>query len=194
MHISLANKITFVRIIGVAVFVLLLLYLRTAVQTGAAHTETLRLAGLALFVVLILTDALDGYIARRRNEETELGSVLDPFADKALFIVSFVILSSTVFRDTLTAIPMWLVWLVISRDTILCFGALLVHFFAGTVAIRASWMGKTATFFQACVICLVLANHDGPLYWSAIGAAGAATLLSGIYYCIQGYRQLRMQT
>ncbi len=191
MHITLANKITLARIVGVAVFVLLLLYFKSSLEEEAVHRELMRYGALSLFVVIILSDALDGYIARRNNEETDLGRILDPFADKALFFVSYIMLSHTSFHGTLPVIPMWLVWLVISRDLFLCCGALLIHILMGSVTITPSWTGKVTTFLQACVICLVLAKVSGAVFLSATLVAGLCTLISGVRYLIQGYLQLR---
>jgi len=99
-RITLATKITMVRLLGVPVFVVLLLYYLAGIREGAAH-EIYRLSALILFIVIAATDALDGYLARRRGEITRLGSILDPIADKALMLSSLVLLSGEGHRAAL---------------------------------------------------------------------------------------------
>ena len=90
--LTLANKITLARILGIPVFVLLMIYYVMGLQRGAPN-EYLRWSSLVLFVVVALTDALDGYVARSRDEITHLGRILDPLADKALLLSSLIMLT-----------------------------------------------------------------------------------------------------
>ena len=83
---NLANRLTVFRILSVPFFIGALLYYRP-------ETEYLRLIAILIFVVACVTDAADGYLARKRNEKTTLGSYLDPLADKLLLVSGFLCLS-----------------------------------------------------------------------------------------------------
>src|SRR5438132_616572 len=109
---GLANWLTLLRILLIPVFVTLLVYRRP----GPA---------LIVFAVAALTDLLDGWAARHWKDESSLGAFLDPMADKLLLTSSFVTLTY------LKALPFWIAAVVISRDTILVFGALLIYMLAG---------------------------------------------------------------
>src|SRR5437660_8008610 len=100
--LTTANQLTILRIVFVPVFIILLVY----DEVGWA---------LGTFVAAGITDVLDGVIARRFRQKTSIGSVLDPLADKLLMIASILILSLSRVRF-LTAIPRWLMIIIICRD------------------------------------------------------------------------------
>src|SRR5213596_3577788 len=100
--LTTANQLTILRIVFVPVFISLLAY----GEIGWA---------LGTFVAAGITDVLDGIIARRFRQKTSIGSVLDPLADKLLMIASILILSLSRVRF-LTAIPRWLMIIIICRD------------------------------------------------------------------------------
>jgi len=105
---------------------------------------------LAVFVVAGLTDALDGFIAKRFNAETYLGSLLDPLADKGLLVSSYIMLS------VLGLIPFWLMVAVVFRDVIIVGGYLLMVLFFGSVKMQPLIVSKVNTFTQIAYIVLVL--------------------------------------
>jgi len=92
MSLTLANRITLLRLFCVPFFVLLLLYYEKSVAIGQ-NNEALRIAASIVFIITFLSDALDGYIARSRNQISHLGTILDPMADKALLLSGLVMLS-----------------------------------------------------------------------------------------------------
>src|SRR5580693_2599378 len=96
-----ANKITILRILLVPFFVVEILYY---VQSG---NELHRLLGLLAFAVAAILDGVDGYVARRYNQKSELGTILDPTADKLLLASAIVILSFD-NAPRLGQIPLWL--------------------------------------------------------------------------------------
>src|SRR5438309_4859330 len=130
---GLPNWLTVLRILLIPVFVSLLVYRRP----GTA---------LAVFCLASLTDLLDGYVARRGGSQSRLGAFLDPMADKLLLTASFVTLTY------LRALPFWITAVVISRDTILVFGALLIYMLGGRIRPRPTWAGKAATLFQVLAV------------------------------------------
>ena len=142
---------------------------------------------LAIIIVSIagLSDILDGLLARRLNQCTNLGSCLDPIADKVLISSSFVLLAWLRF------IPNWLAVVVISRDVIILLGSLLLFLFNIHFEVRPSLLGKMTTAFQMITIFATLLaqlSHIDfpllPLLWSTMGL----TLASGTQYLYRGYR------
>src|SRR5687767_12876342 len=106
MTITLANKITILRILAVPAFVLAVLYY-------SPRNEYLRSVALGIFLIAAASDFLDGYIARRFNQRTQIGSILDPLADKLLLMSAFICLF--VRRESFGEIqlPSWLLVIVI---------------------------------------------------------------------------------
>jgi len=185
-----ANKVTIFRILLIPVFVLLLLdYIRHFQRGGEREWE--RALSCALFAVAAISDGIDGYIARRYRQKTELGTFLDPLADKAL-LVSAMVLLSVRFKDgsPFDVLPLWFPVLVISRDLMLLAGTVLIHMLTGKVTARPRIVGKCATFFQMIVLGWVLLKIDRPSYEWPLYAAGFFTLVSGIWYIFDGVKQL----
>src|SRR3989338_7065868 len=83
--LSFANKVTIVRILTVPFFIATVLYY-------APERDYLRLAALCIFLVAVISDVIDGYIARTWKEKTKAGAILDPLADKLLLISAFICL------------------------------------------------------------------------------------------------------
>lgn len=109
------------------------------------------LMSLVIFIVAGITDGLDGYIAKHYNAKTKLGGILDPLADKALLVSSYVMLS------LLELIPFWLVVVVVFRDLIIISGYLIMEIFFGSVTIEPLKISKLNTVMQITYIVLVLA-------------------------------------
>ncbi len=188
-HITLANRITIARIMLIPVFILLTIYYTISVNAGSPN-EWLRWACLVVFLVTSLTDALDGYFARSRNERTRLGTLLDPLADKSLLLSALVLLSGPWGRVFQPHLPVWYVLLVISRDVLLIAGAILIHVHSGHTEVQPRMSGKLATVFQMALIVWVLANGSEHGFAWVLGGAAGCTLLSAVQYLFDGVRQL----
>ena len=188
-NLTLANRITIARILLIPVYVLLTIYYMLSVGNQAPN-EMLRWAALMVFVVTCLTDALDGYFARVRNERTRLGTLLDPLADKSLLISSLILLTGPWGRCFNPHLPVWYVVLVISRDVLLIAGALFIHFAVGHTEVRARVAGKMSTFFQMGLILWVLGGAPANGFRWLLAAAAACTLISASQYLSDGVRQL----
>src|SRR5258705_13970971 len=115
-----ANKITILRILLIPFFVVEVLYY---VKNG---NEAHRLAALLSFAVAAICDGVDGYIARRYNQRSELGALLDPLADKLLLVSGIVVLSFD-HHPFFETIPLWLTGTVIGRDTLLLLGLVVIQ-------------------------------------------------------------------
>ncbi len=186
--LTLANRITIVRILCVPLFVLMLVYYTMGLKSGTAN-EMHRIAALVLFVAASLMDALDGYFARSRNEITTLGRILDPIADKSLLLSGLILLTRPSIAALSPQIPIWFTLLVVSRDVVLILGSMLIHHIAGVVEIRPHFIGKAATVLQMLTVLWVLIGASKP-FLSTVIAAGVLTFVSGAMYLFDGIRQL----
>ena len=108
-----------------------------------------------LFLAAALTDCIDGVLARWLDQMTALGAALDTVADKALGVVTLIMLTQ------IGAIPLWLAVTILLRDTIIVLGALSYRGLAGHLEIHPTWLGKTHVFAEFALLALVLANLGG---------------------------------
>jgi cardiolipin synthase len=180
-----ANKITIVRILLVPVFIVQILY-----YFKNGHEEH-RLAGLLCFAIAAVLDGVDGYVARRYNQKSELGAILDPLGDK-LLLVSAVVLLSLHSADNvrLDRVPLWVTATIISRDVVLLIGMALIQIICGKVVVRPRMLGKIATVLQMTMVLWRLLKWPEP--WTTYWTFGAAicTGISGLLYVWDGMRQL----
>jgi cardiolipin synthase (CMP-forming) len=189
-----ANKITLIRILMIPAFVTMAIYYGQSIARGAP-LEWQRFSAIIIFLVASISDGLDGYVARRYNQRSALGVVLDPIADKGLLLSGIITLSisnwSTIDPES-GRFPAWFPVLVISRDAVILMGTAVLYFLIGpNIKIRPSWTGKVATVFQMCAIAWVMLQLQWlPLSWIVM-AAGLFTLVSGIIYVLEGVRQLQ---
>lgn len=178
----MANQISVFRLLLAPGIVASLLYYHP-------ERDWLRVVALGLFVVGIASDALDGFLARSQNQETELGTLLDPIADKAL------ILSTVISCSVITGLPVWMripAWfnlLIISRDVLLVTGSVILFAIQGRWTIRPSRLGKWATFTQMLVIPCVLLPLS-VLKEPVVVLAAILTALSAVSYIRMGIRVL----
>ncbi|PYL08802.1 MAG: CDP-diacylglycerol--glycerol-3-phosphate 3-phosphatidyltransferase [Verrucomicrobia bacterium] len=188
-----ANKITVVRILMIPAFVAMAIYYGQSIQRGAP-LEWMRFTAIAIFLIAAVSDGLDGYIARRYNQKSSLGVILDPIADKGLLLSGIITLSISNWSDIDSdygRFPIWFPVLVISRDAILFVGAAVLYLLIGKVHVKPKWTGKVATVLQMVAIGWVMLQlRLFPLLYVVI-AAGFFTLISGIVYVADGVRQLQ---
>lgn len=176
---GLANQLTILRIFLIPVFVILIGYNKP-------------LYALVVFIIAGLTDALDGFIARKFNQITTLGKILDPIADKALLVSGFIFIYTS---DLQVKFPYWYVVIVISRDIYILLGSALIYFMKGYVDVKPSVFGKATTFFQIIsVVAVLIANitYVPQIYidW-IIYTASFFTILSTITYTYDGFQQIK---
>ncbi|HEV8013234.1 MAG TPA: CDP-alcohol phosphatidyltransferase family protein [Pontimonas sp.] len=133
---TLANAVSVIRLMAIPVFLWLVI-------------EDQLLIAFVLLVVAVLTDFVDGMIARRMNEITKLGQFLDPFADR-LFIAATVI--ALAIQDV---VPWWFVIAVMLRDALLGIGGVVMARY-GAATLPVKWWGKVATFAMLVVLPLFL--------------------------------------
>ncbi len=182
-----ANKITLFRILLVPVFVGFAIYYGDSVAQGAAN-ERFRYAAIFLFALAAASDGLDGFIARRFNQKSRLGAILDPLADKLLMFSGILTLSFTAWPQRF---PLWFPLIVISKDVLSVAGAFLIDHVAGRCDIRVHWTGKVSTVCQIVALLWVMLDiRVPPAIWSAAVAA-FFSVVSGAINLADGIRQLQ---
>jgi len=182
--VTLANKITFIRIGLIPIFIGALMYYQAGVRDGATE-EVFRWVAVMTFLLAALSDALDGFIARRFDQYSHLGSILDPLADKGLVLSALISLS---WMDVpgLFRIPIWFLILVLTRDVVLIVGYCILHLSGQQVKISAHGLGKTATFLMMTALSAILLKL--PMDWcqAFVILSGVFTLLSIVVYLRRG--------
>jgi len=148
--LTLPNFITMMRMAMVPFFVL-------AVWEG-----DFKLA-LWIFIIAGLTDALDGYLARRMDMQSLIGAYLDPIADKMLITVAYIALTVPLGQEVV--IPLWLTILALFRDFVIMLVAGVLYIVEGLREFPPSPLGKATTFSQVVTIAVVLLANVTPIPW-----------------------------
>jgi len=149
------------------------------------------LLALATFVVAGITDGLDGLLARRFHQQSPLGRILDPIADKLMLVTAFIVLSMKgVYPSPIPKhlpIPFWVTITVLSRDVFILVGAAAINIVSGFRAFQPSLPGKISTVVQIVAVATVMLAAQvsvGTGYYlpTVYAAVFAFTLFSGIHY------------
>src|SRR6267154_864259 len=152
--VTLPNVLTIFRMALIPIFVSLLFYQKFVLA-------------LTVFVVAGVTDGLDGLLARRFNQQSHLGTILDPIADKLMLVTAFVVLSMrSVFHTPLPKhlpVPFWVTVAVISRDVFILVGAAAINIVTGFRGFRPSLLGKINTTVQIAAIAAIIFAASVPL-------------------------------
>ena len=142
-----------------------------------------------IFTVMALSDALDGYLARRKKQMTKLGSFLDPTADKLLMTCACLLLASQRAHVGDFLLPPTVVVLIIGKDLFLLIGFVIIYLIASRVYIATVLVGKIAATLQLAMVSAILLAPEistiipawiwflRVLWWSAAGTAILATLV-----------------
>lgn len=175
MGVNLANKISITRIILIPFFIAAIVYSKTEIA-------------LVLFIMAIISDGLDGFIARTFKQKTVFGTILDPVADKLLLVSAYICLSIVNTIPPHLKMPPYVPIIIISRDVIIVLGSVMVHFIRGDLKISPSIIGKITTFFQMITIVSILIRFEySSFIWNT---AVILTILSGLDYVMKGSRLL----
>ena len=184
--ITLPNLLTVFRMALIPVFVSLLYYHKF----GWA---------LASFIIAGVTDGLDGLFARRFDQKSQLGRILDPIADKLLLVTSFVVLSlrqiGPVPPPNHFPVPFWVTVAVISRDVFIIVGAAAINIVTGFRGFRPSLLGKINTTIQilaimAILISLIFPQGSGYYLPTVYTTVFALAVVSGVHYVYFAHRLL----
>ncbi len=174
---TVPNQITFLRLALLPIFLICLFYRRFD-------------WALALLVIAGLSDGLDGLLARRLNQKSELGMLLDPLADKLLLSSAFVVLAMKGVMEW------WLTILVLARDVIILATAVVIMLAAGQRTFPPSLYGKITTFLQILLLFIALTAAAFPAVGLESAVRGlvylvaAFTVISGAHYSLTIARRL----
>ena len=168
--LTVANQLTLLRMGLAPLLVVLVLQGRMAWALG-------------VFVVAGVTDALDGLIARLGGQQTTLGAMLDPVADKVLMTSAFIAL--TWGGGLAVAIPVWLTVVILSRDAIIIVSVAIVNLTLGRRIFYPSLLGKLSTVSQLLTVGLVLLANvvgGGAMLRHVFTVTLALTVASALHY------------
>jgi cardiolipin synthase (CMP-forming) len=174
---TVPNQITLLRLGFLPFFLILIFY------------EQYRWA-LMVLVFVALTDAIDGYLARRLQQKSALGAYLDPIADKLLLSSSFVVLAMA------KKIAWWVTILVLSRDVLLLVVAAVILIIQGYRPFPPSLLGKATTFFEIALVFFVIfaaayPNDRAPTITRYLAFTVATfVIVSGFHYAFAVARRL----
>ena len=168
---NIANKISLFRLLSVPFFIACLYY--------SAEKPVFRFIALFVFLLAVLSDAVDGYFARKTKQKSQAGLVLDPLADKILLLSAFI------FLYILHYIPFWAVLIVITRDALILLGCVVIYLIKQTINIYPSQWGKLTTTFQMLSVFCFLLNlqFSDVILWLAV----VCTVISGSLYVRKGF-------
>jgi len=174
--ISLPNVVSFGRLLSVPLAIWLML-------------DKNMMAAFWIFVAAGVSDAVDGFLAKRFNARTEFGAYLDPLADKALLVATYVALG------WMGHLPVWLVILVVFRDILIIGGALVVQALTQSFKSRPMMISKVNTAFQIALVTFVLAHlgfgfDDLGISRALIVVVALTTIWSGGAYLFHWGRKL----
>ena len=176
--LTVPNLLTVFRMVLIPVFVTLLFYRRFSLALG-------------VFILAGLTDGLDGLLARRFKQQSQLGTVLDPIADKLMLVTAFIVLSMrSIYPQPLPShlpVPFWVTVAVISRDVFIIVGAAAINIMTGFRGFRPSWLGKLNTTVQIGGIAAIMFAASVPHYTgyylpTVYAAVFTLAVLSGLHY------------
>ncbi len=142
------NRITLLRLALLPPFIVLLLR-----QPGESAS---RYAALGIFLLMALSDVLDGVLARRLRARTRLGAILDPLADKLMIISAAVLLSLPEYAPPGGRLPDWVVVAIVGKDLWVIVGFVVVYLVTDRFRIRPSFLGKACTVGQVIMVVSVL--------------------------------------
>ena len=171
--LNLANKITIARIKSIPFFIAAVVYSKLEIA-------------LFVFILAVISDAADGFIARALKQKTKLGTILDPVADKLLLVSAYICLALAVNIPSGLRLPPYVPIVVISRDAIIVLGSIIVYVVTGDLKVAPSAIGKITTFFQMMTIVAILLQFQHSfVIWNI---TVLFTILSGIDYIWKGSR------
>ncbi len=173
---SIPNLITLGRILLVPIVI----WAISAGEMGVAF---------GLFLLAGISDAVDGFLAKRFGMRTELGGYLDPLADKAMLVSIFVALAA------IEAVPRWLVILVVSRDIMIVGAVILAWLVHRPIPLKPLLVSKLNTVAQIALVCVILAGlaFDWDLAGTILALTGLVTvltLLSIAFYVVEWVRHM----
>ncbi|HVT42784.1 MAG TPA: CDP-alcohol phosphatidyltransferase family protein [Thermoanaerobaculia bacterium] len=178
--LTVPNALTLVRILVIPFFLI------------ASMRSAFTLA-LILFLFAGVTDVIDGYIARRFDQRSKLGAVLDPAADKTMMIAGYILFT---FHEAVRfRLPVWLTFTVFARDVLIVFVAYLLYTRVRVTRFPPSVAGKVSTLLQIVALSATIAVNGTPIEPAVrplVGPVCRLALLATLYSGFDYLRRARM--
>jgi len=169
------NKLTLLRVVMIPVFMAVYMYWNVYPIISAA-----------IFALAFVTDMLDGYLARKNNQVSNFGKIMDPLADKVLVAAAMVLLTAS------GVVNAWVTVLVLAREFAVS-GIRIAAAAEGNVVAASVW-GKIKTIWQFIAITLALIINRGNLFVDILMLINLAlTILSGVDYIVKNKKYISMQ-
>jgi cardiolipin synthase len=188
MKFTWATRITILRILLIVPFVSLMLKINDA-RLSDVTQNAMRYIAIAVFLVMAISDGIDGYLARKKKQITTLGSFLDPIADKLLITCACLLLASQRGHVKGFLLPSTVVVLIVGKDLFLLIGFTMVYLITSQIRIIPAFIGKLATTLQLSMVTGILIGPEVSriipgwiwflrvLWWSAAITAILTTLI-----------------
>jgi cardiolipin synthase len=188
MKFTWATRITILRILLIVPFVSLMLKINDA-RLSDVTQNAMRYIAIAVFLVMAISDGIDGYLARKKKQITTLGSFLDPIADKLLITCACLLLASQRGHVEGFLLPSTVVVLIVGKDLFLLIGFTMVYLITSQIRIIPAFIGKLATTLQLSMVTGILIGPEVSriipgwiwflrvLWWSAAITAILTTLI-----------------
>ena len=161
---NIPNKITIIRVSLIPLFAIILL----------VNIPNKNIFAAFIFIMLSISDFLDGYFARKKRQVTEFGKLIDPIADKLLISTALIFLIGR-------GVELWMAITIIVREAVIT--ATRIYLLPSKIVVPASNFGKAKTVVQSIAIVFVLLQL--PLNWYVMLIAVLLTLISGFEYIIR---------
>ena len=181
---NVANHLSVLRVLLAPAFVMCLVY-------ATPDRFYLHDVALAIFVGACLTDALDGFLARRLHQQTVFGSYIDPIANKLLLTSGFLALSFIGHLPEAMRIPAWVTIPVIARDTLILLGSAMIFVMTGRLKAEPLLVSKATTLVQMLTLVAALAAAPVGLRYFSYAATVLLTVVSGAEYLRLGGKLLQ---
>jgi CDP-diacylglycerol--glycerol-3-phosphate 3-phosphatidyltransferase len=151
MKLNWANRITILRVLLIVPFVILMMKTN---EPALSHLSSVlyRYFATVIFVLMAISDGIDGYLARKKGQATKLGSFLDPMADKMLMTCALLLLSSKRAGVDGFILPISVVVTIIGKDLFLLMGFIIIYFVTEQVKIVPVFIGKISTTLQLTMV------------------------------------------
>ncbi len=193
LKLSWPNRITIARILLIVPFMILMLHIN-----DPWYKTWARYAALSVFVIMALSDALDGYLARRTHSITSLGTFLDPLADKLLITCSCLLLSLGPVPHGGMRLPSGIVVIIIGKDIYTVIGFIIIYMVTSEVKIVPVRAGKLCTALQLTMVIAILLAPDMLPHWPdyqylvriLYNATAAMAALTALIYTRNGARYI----
>ena len=173
---NLPNALTILRVLLIPVFMVFMLC------EGLPYAQ---IVGTVIFVLAFFTDWLDGYLARKNNQVTNFGKIMDPLADKMLVTAALVCLNVS------GVISAWVTIIILAREFIV--SGIRISAAAEGNVIAASMWGKAKTMWQFIALTLAILIGKNLFIDTCIWLAAVLTIVSGVDYLVRNGKYLSLQ-